>query len=288
MDKINSRNNPTHRKKHPLRTRRRFRLSFINENTFNEIWTLKLSQRKVVALTVLLIVALGSTIAMLIVFTPLKTLLPGYLKQSQRQENIVNSMRVDSLMTQMRISQAYNDNFRKILAGDTSSELSGETAENAPQSIDSLISASEAERKFVKQYDSDNKYNVTILSSIATDGLSLRNPLPSGSASSVQPKNLELHVNAPDKSTVTAMHQGLVIDTYYTPELDNVVIIQNQEGFVSKYSGITALFVEEGSKVSAGSALGLIKHRDGTAAKPLVLEIWNKGTKLNPADYIQW
>ena len=36
--------------------------------------------------------------ATLIVFTPLRTLLPGYLKQEERQENTVNVFRVDSLL----------------------------------------------------------------------------------------------------------------------------------------------------------------------------------------------
>lgn len=87
------------RARHRLRTHRRFRLSFINENTFNEVWTIGMSQRKVIASIALIFVALGCMAATLIVFTPLRTLLPGYLKQEERQKNTVNVFRVDSLLS---------------------------------------------------------------------------------------------------------------------------------------------------------------------------------------------
>ncbi len=275
-------------KKHPLRTSRRFRLSFINDNTFNEIWTIKMSQKKVVALVALLIVAFGSTIAMLIVFTPIKTFLPGYLKQSQRQENIVNSMRVDSMMTQLRITQSYADNLRRILTDSPGSETGDNNAENLQSNLDSLIPSSDAEKDFVKQYDKDNRYNVTILSTITPEGISLQNPLPRGSLATASSADGEIKVMAPDKSPVLSVLPGTVIDTYYSTNRQNTVIIQHSDGLTSKYSGVPTLFVTNGSKVEKGTPIGLMTVRQGSETLPLTFELWNKGTKLNPLDYIRW
>ncbi|MCM1505059.1 MAG: M23 family metallopeptidase [Muribaculum sp.] len=290
MDLTHKNDSSRQNKKHPLRTARRFRLSFINDNTFNEIWTIRMSQKKVVALAALLIVAFGSTIAMLIVFTPIKTFLPGYLKQSQRQENIVNSMRVDSMMTQLRITQSYTDNLRRILKDDPASETDLNSVENLPASLDSLTPSSDAEKEFVKQYDKENRYNVNILSSITPEGLSLHNPVPQGTlaTSSDNTGYGELRIIAPDKSPVLSALGGTVIDTYYSPTRQNTVIVQHSDGLISKYTGMPTVFVSVGSKVEKGSPLGLMTVKQGHVTLPLTFELWNKGTKLNPLDYIQW
>ncbi len=286
MSNINNKSNS--RKKHPLRTRRRFRLSFINENTFNEIWTIRLSQRKVIALITLLIVALGSMIATLIVFTPLKTLLPGYLKQSQRQEYIVNSMRVDSMITQLRVIDAYADNFKKILLDSIDIKPVAAMAENTSALLDSMTPQSESERQFIKQYDASNRYNVNILSSIAAEGLSLHNPASTATIVSKQQGNEEFTLLTPNRVPVLAMHEGTVIDTYHSIGDGHTVTIQHPDGLLSKYSGISSIFVEKGTKVSSGTSVGIMASTTNRPETLLTIEIWNKGTKLNPQDYLQW
>ncbi len=287
MDKPHFKNVSSPRKKTPLRTRRRFRLSFINENTFNEIWTIKLTQRKVVALTLLLIVAFGSMIAMLIAFTPLRTLLPGYLKQSQRQEYVVNSMRVDSMLTQLRITEAYASNLKNILLDSVLYDKGNAHTENNV-ALDSLHPASESERQFVMQYDKSNRYNVNVPSAIAPDGLSLHNPLPSGSISSYPRKNTEIRLNAPDKSPVMSMHSGTIISAYHSSSDGNTITVQHSDGLTSTYSGLATLFADKGMKVASGQSLGLMARNPKGESNPLTIELWYKGEQLDPLDFLQW
>ena len=101
--------------KHSFKTKSRFRLSFINENRFNEVWTIKFTRTEIVIATLLLVSALSCLVATIIVLSPIRTLLPGYLKEGQRQENIVNSMRIDSLATQVNINNAYITNLEALL-----------------------------------------------------------------------------------------------------------------------------------------------------------------------------
>lgn len=284
----NLNNKSSLKKKHPLRTRRRFRLSFINENTFNEIWTIRLSQRKVFALVTLLIVALGSMIATLIVFTPLKTLLPGYLKQSQRQEYIVSSMRVDSMITQLRVIDAYADNFKKILLDSIEVKPTTAMTENTSALLDSMTPQSESERQFIKQYDASNRYNVNMLSSIGAEGLSLHNPVSTATIATQQHSSDGLALITPNNAPVLAMHEGTIVDAYHTPGGGNTVVIQHPDGLLSKYSGISSTFVEKGTKVASGTTIGIMSSTKKQPSTLLTIEIWNKGTKLNPQDYLQW
>lgn len=274
------------KKIYPLRTRRRFRLSFINENTFNEVWTVKLSLRKVVALVALLIAALASMVATIIVFTPLRTLLPGYLKQSQRQENIVNSMRIDSLATQLNIIDAYYGNFKSILADSALRTAAGSVSENT-MNPDSLIPASESELKFLKRYEESNRYNVDVLSSTATDGIFLHNPLPSGIART-SADNFSVELIVPSRSPILAVSGGSVIDMYNTYGKGWTIVIQHTNGLLSKYEGLSRTFVSTGSKVDSGASIGLIEQAGEKNGGILTFEIWHKGTMLNPCEFLHW
>lgn len=50
----------------------------------------------------------------LVMVTPLKTLLPGYLKKSERNASVENLMRLDSLQAAYVRNQEYIDNFIRV------------------------------------------------------------------------------------------------------------------------------------------------------------------------------
>ncbi|MEG2820736.1 MAG: hypothetical protein RR868_08310, partial [Muribaculaceae bacterium] len=77
--------------------KRRYRLIFVSENTFNELWSIKLSRVKVVISSIIIIAAIAFLVSAFIVMTPIKTLLPGYLKSDVRNDNIQAALRLDSL-----------------------------------------------------------------------------------------------------------------------------------------------------------------------------------------------
>ena len=145
--------NIPHRKTHKYKTTRRYRLSFINESTFNQVWSIKLSRNKVILSIIALVLALACIVSTIIVLTPIRTLLPGYLKVSQRQENAVNSMRIDSLLTVVNINNSYLNNINDILTDkidtDTIKHSTSDSIRIIP--IDSIIDASNAEKLFVQQ-----------------------------------------------------------------------------------------------------------------------------------------
>ncbi|MEG2675159.1 MAG: hypothetical protein RR938_08650, partial [Muribaculaceae bacterium] len=53
--------------------KRRYRLIFVSENTFNELWSIKLSRVKVVISSIIIIAAIAFLVSAFIVMTPIKT-----------------------------------------------------------------------------------------------------------------------------------------------------------------------------------------------------------------------
>ena len=99
------------------RLRNRYRLVVMNDDTYEEVVTFKLSRLSVyIGLSTIFVVLIGLTVA-LIIFTPLKYYIPGYDDLKVGREYRRMKYRVDSLETQVNYQSIYIDNIKKVLNG---------------------------------------------------------------------------------------------------------------------------------------------------------------------------
>lgn len=100
------------------RLRNRYRLVVMNDDTYEEVVTFKLSRMSVyITFSTIFVLLVGLTVA-LITFTNLKYYLPGYGTQSQRKELILYKTKIDSLEKAMLYKDQYLENLKKVLSGD--------------------------------------------------------------------------------------------------------------------------------------------------------------------------
>lgn len=102
--------------------RNRYRLVIMNDDTYEEVVTFKLSRLSVYVVFCSIFVILVSLTVALIVFTPLKQYLPGYSTQSSRRELQALKLKTDSLEQSMRYKDQYLLNIKKVLTGDVSTQ----------------------------------------------------------------------------------------------------------------------------------------------------------------------
>ena len=81
----------------------KYKLSFINENTLEEVWSFRLSQLSAFASLILFALLLIGFTAVVIIKTPIRNYLPGYLDVEVRKEIIQNALRADSLERMIQI-----------------------------------------------------------------------------------------------------------------------------------------------------------------------------------------
>src|SRR5919107_5220059 len=92
------------------RLRNRYRLVVMNDDTYEEVVTFKLSRLSVyIALSSIFVFLVGLTIALL-VLTPLKFYIPGYGTRQNAAELRVLKMRTDSLQQAIHYKDQYLDN----------------------------------------------------------------------------------------------------------------------------------------------------------------------------------
>jgi hypothetical protein len=105
------------------RLRNRYRLVVMNDDTYEEVVTFKLSRLSVyIGLSTIFVVLVGLTVA-LIVFTPLKYYIPGYDDLKVGREYRQMKYRVDSLERQVGYQASYIENVKKVLNGDATIAL---------------------------------------------------------------------------------------------------------------------------------------------------------------------
>lgn len=101
------------------RLRNRYRLVVMNDDTYEEVVTFKLSRFSVyIILSTIFVFLVGLTVA-LIVFTPLKYYIPGATMDYKTVRDLkAMKLKTDSLETQLKYQAQYIEGIQKVLKGD--------------------------------------------------------------------------------------------------------------------------------------------------------------------------
>jgi len=99
------------------RLRNTYRLVLMNDDSFEEMLTLRLSRLSVyIGLSTIFVLLVGLTIA-LIAFSPLKYYIPGYGTKESRTALQILKIRTDSLEQAIRYKEQYIEGIKKVLSG---------------------------------------------------------------------------------------------------------------------------------------------------------------------------
>ena len=105
------------------RLRNRYRLVVMNDDSYEEVVTFKLSRLSVyITLCTIFVLLTGLTVA-LIIFTPMKMYIPGYGDTSNTKGLRELKIRTDSLEQEMRLKDQYLANIRNVLEGNVTVKL---------------------------------------------------------------------------------------------------------------------------------------------------------------------
>ena len=92
--------------------------------------------------------------------------------------------------------------------------------------------------------------------------------------------NYGIDIEAGKDKNVRSVAEGVIAAIDWLPGYGNVVIVSHKDGYRSVYSHLAEIFVAEGDKVNAGTALALVA--EGLDGEVLHFEIWKSREKQNP------
>lgn len=271
-----------------MKLRPKYRIKVENESRLETIADLSFTRvtfifSSIVAFVILLIIS-----GAIIMVTPLRTLLPGYMKQSQRSATEENLMRLDSVLAVYQQNQAYFDSYFKAMDVDRIPNDSAGVAMNSRNlSSDSLITASSAESSFVKMMEERERFNISVLAPLAADGI-MFSPIADGSIFTNASRNSNKGtVILPPDEPIRAPADGTVLALYYSvAENGYVAIIQHSKGFVSKIAGLGSPVVANGDIITGNQVIALSPKSDSKGHRLVYVSMWHNALPVIPFEYI--
>ena len=190
-------------------------------------------------------------------------------------------------------------NYADLMQGMNIQDIfSGKVAIDSVQTLDSLTAAREdtlmertkREEEFRRQYEENEKYNLTTVTSQPdVNGLILYRPTR-GMVSdhfNAEKKHFGTDIAANPNESVLATMDGTVILSTYTAETGYLIGVQHNQDLISIYKHCGSLLKKEGERVKGGEAIALVGNSGTLSTGPhLHFELWYKGHPINPEKYI--
>lgn len=265
------------------RIRYKYRLSVMNEDTLTESWHVRLSRLGVFTLLCALFVLTLALFSVLIIFTPIRNVLPGY-SESLRQQLIQQTTQIDSLGTDVQLQRSYLDMIKQIMVGEVSSD--------SVQSLDSmqivmreqlLLAKSEVTEEFIAQYEEKGRDNLQLFDiqqNVPTQTFFLPAHGVVITTCSPEEGRFGVTIRSPKNENITAVLSGTVIHVDY--EIDNTYTIVLQHAtYLSLYTHVGKVNKHVGDCVETGETIGIVDEN-----KELGFELWLAGKCVNPEEVI--
>ncbi|SNR54868.1 M23 family metallopeptidase [Lutibacter flavus] len=271
----------------------KYRLVVLNEDTFEEKVSFKLTRLNVFILGSIFSILLIVGTIYLIAFTPLKEYIPGYSSTKLKKEATQLIYKVDSLEQTLQVNNVYIQKVRELLTGEISEVMfdTDSVLEAIKYDKDTInLSPSEADLEFRLDIESENRYSIFSEATKDVDIVFFA-PVVGTLSDGYNPKTKHFAVDiAVEMGTpVKSVADGTVIFAAWTSETGHVIIVEHSGGFISVYKHNTALHKEQGDLVKSGEVIASAGNTGEFSTGPhLHFELWNEGYAVNPINYIDF
>lgn len=280
-------------KKHYIhKLKSKYRLSILNDQTFEEVWVMRLSRLNVIVAFGATAIFLVTAVILLIAFTPMREFIPGYPDGNTRRSIVENALKTDSLERELRQWKIYLGNLHTILRGENPNNM--ESIPDTSVRYSEINFARSIEDSLLRmQIETEELYNLSVIDSRSDrDNLTRLHFFPPVKGVVTNPFNaksghLGVDVVAPPNEVIVAVADGTVTLSSWTLETGYVIQIQHAGNLLSVYKHNSKLLKQSGAHVKTGEAIAIIGNSGELTTGPhLHFELWHNGTPLNPEQYI--
>lgn len=271
----------------------KYRLVILNENTFEEQVSFKLTRLNVFVLSLITSLLLITGTIFLIAFSPLREYIPGY--SSTRLTNQANelSYKTDSILDVVSYNEKYYDAIKQVLTGEIKAEdFNRDSVDRSIKSEMSKInlSPSKEDLQLREEVNKNEKYSIANTNNFDDEYLFI--PPVKGkvtSGFSFKEKHFAVDIAVDKDEPVKAVSQGIVVFSEWTSDTGNVLILKHKTGLISVYKHNEKLLKTQGDFVEAGEVIAIAGTTGELSTGPhLHFELWDKGAPLDPTDYIDF
>jgi murein DD-endopeptidase MepM/ murein hydrolase activator NlpD len=273
----------------------RYQLIIRNEENFAEKTSVGFTYSKVVLFSVILFTGLF-TLSLVMS----KTILARWFDPKHEQMVLNQQLYdlhhiVDSLILKEQQREAFVENIKRRMNGDTSTVVSPlETSDNpeqvVPKSVD--LNPTAGDSAFRKEYeqsgsvitltaakyrDIEETFFYTPLTGFVSDGYNARK------------NHLGVDIVAKANEPVKCIADGMVIFSSWTQDSGYVIMVQHRGNLISAYKHNAQLLKKVGTFVNGGEIISIVGNSGELTNGPhLHFELWHNGNSLNPEEFIKF
>lgn len=267
---------------------RRYKIRIEDESHLRDVCSLRLTLPGLAAVSLCALAGALGIAGAVIAFTPMRTMLPGYLRESERADTEEGLLRLDSLLDAYNANQAYIDNVLRLTdAAHEPHDSAGMSREDVPLPGDTLKGPSAAESRFVSQMEERERFNISVLAPLAADGIIFSPAATEAVFEGESRDSDEPQLLLTAESGIMAPADGGVVALYHSAsERGWVIVMQHARGFLSSCIGTGTPLVGVGDNVYAGQAIALAPTPDGKGRRVMRVRMWHNGLPVAPAEYL--
>ncbi|MEM9991549.1 MAG: M23 family metallopeptidase [Bacteroidota bacterium] len=279
------------------RLRYNYRLVILNNETFKEMGSYRVSLLRTGLLLGFFLVFLLTGTWLTIALTPLREYVPGYEKTEDYQTELLELQETINLL-EKKLEQ--NDNRMSGLVrfveqkGETAEDLA--TEENETDNIAVSVNTNAADSTLRREIAMEDvgleakqlRRTINFSNNRSPEQLYLIPPIKGNLSKGYDPdqKHYGIDFTAPQNTPILTVLDGYVFFADWTMETGNTIGIQHADNIVTFYKHNSLLLKEVGDYVKAGEAIAVIGNTGVKTDGPqLHFELWIRGRHVNPAEY---
>ncbi|MBE6193235.1 MAG: M23 family metallopeptidase [Rikenellaceae bacterium] len=267
---------------------RKRKVAIIEPESGVERWYAHLSPMAMTMTAVALVSIVFALLLVLVAYTPLLDMLPGYRTDASRsrQTLIRTLIRVDSLERKVNDMLVYNEN--RILVVDGKMPAMSSVRSDSVAFDKSIVPPSGADTIFRRQMENDRLYALNRgTTSQQRTTINAVKPMEGIIAERFNAKVglFGIRMAAAAEQQILSIADGTVVAVDWLPESGNSIMVQHDNGIASIYRNLSGAIVTKGQRVISGEVIGYSAVED-EAEKMFEFEMWMGGKPLNPESYI--
>lgn len=272
---------------------RKRRLSMRNATDNQEEWHTHISPAGIFAAFVAFVLLIFVLVLTFVAYSPVLELLPGYRSEADKsRENIIrNIMRLDSMERMMNDMLTYNQHIALIMEGKTPVARTLATSDSTRTSK-VLVMPSPEDSILRAQMEGDGPYAIAGRSGgsrrSVREAIELAKPVEGiiTDRFDIRNGNFGVRIAAAASDRITAIDNGTVVLSLWTPETGYMVELQHANNLLSVYKGLSQSLVTTGQTIRAGEMVGYNAEAEEGEVRLFEFELWNNGKPVDPEGYI--
>lgn len=285
--------------------RYKYRLVIINDDTFEQKASVKLSKFNIYVGVGVFMLFMIAFVTFLIAFTGLKYYLPGMGGVNFRNQVSQMDYKTDSLNQELNKRNLWLKNIQNIVSGNLDSTyFLKDDSSRVKINIDSIdLNATSEQDKQLREEVSQIKSEVTIaaneedLMDITSEdvfsGLSMKMKFIAPFEGivvkkySVKDEHFGIDIAGLESEAIKSIYDGTVIISEWNPKTGYVIAVQHPNNTISFYKHNSILLKKIGTFVKKGEILAIIGNSGEYSSGPhLHFEIWQNGKVQDPLKFI--